>query len=260
MGTDDSLEIARLDLSLVDGRIQELSADWQKLAVTNQLLESIREQHEKLRQPETLKEASKYLEELTDGEYRRIWTRLVGENLFVDHEAGQAINVELLSRGTREAVFLALRLALVSAYARRGITLPMVLDDVLVNFDEERCDSAARVLAQFAKTGYQVLMFTCHHHIHQAFTKHGVAVQALPHHRDVLKTEGGAIVRVNADDDWDYLVDEPLEPEYKDDMDEAPLLPSPPEPSLDVDEPPAFEMWWEMEPDLATGPRQPPQP
>lgn len=260
MGTDDSLEIARLDLSLVDGRIQELSADWQKLAVTNQLLESIREQHEKLRQPETLKEASKYLEELTDGEYRRIWTRLVGENLFVDHEAGQAINVELLSRGTREAVFLALRLALVSAYARRGITLPMVLDDVLVNFDEERCDSAARVLAQFAKTGYQVLMFTCHHHIHQAFTKHGVAVQALPHHRDVLKTEGGAIVRVNADDDWDYLVDEPLEPEYKDDMDGAPLLPSPPEPSLDVEEPPAFEMWWEMEPDLATGPRQPPQP
>jgi len=254
LSTDEGLEIARLEWSSVESQIQDLTRTWQQLAVTNQLLESIREQHEKLRQPETLKEASRYLEELTGGEYRRIWTRLVGENLFVDHEGGQAINVELLSRGTREAVFLALRLALVSAYARRGIVLPMVLDDVLVNFDEERCDSAAQVLAKFAETGYQVLMFTCHHHIHQAFSKHGVSVQALPHHRDVIKAEGGAVVRVDAEDAWDYLVDEPLEPEYKDERERSVPNAEPVTTLVDQDEP-KLEMWWEMAHDAVVEPR-----
>jgi uncharacterized protein YhaN len=254
LSSNEGLEIARLELSAVEQQIQDLTRTWQQLAVVNQLLESIREQHEKLRQPETLKEASKYLEELTDGEYRRIWTRLVGENLFVDHEGGQAINVEFLSRGTREAVFLALRLALVSAYARRGITLPMVLDDVLVNFDEERCHCAAEVLAKFAKTGYQVLMFTCHHHIHQTFSKHGVAVQALPHHRDVIKTEGGAVVIVNADDEWDYLVDEPLEPEYKDDL-EGEVAPPVLEDLVDHENLKS-EMWWETAYEAAVEPRK----
>ncbi|MBL8891416.1 MAG: AAA family ATPase [Planctomycetaceae bacterium] len=253
LSSNEGLEIARLEWSAVEQQIHELTRKWQQLAVVNQLLESIREQHEKLRQPETLKEASKYLEELTDGEYTRIWTRLVGENLFVDHEGGQAINVELLSRGTREAVFLALRLALVSAYARRGITLPMVLDDVLVNFDEERCHCAATVLAKFAKTGYQVLMFTCHHHIHQTFSRNGVSVQALPHHRDVIKTEGGAVVRVDSDDEWDYLVDEPLEPEYKDDLDDE--LPAPSPEALVDHESPKLEMWWEAAYETAVEPR-----
>lgn len=252
LSTDTSLEIARLQLSSVDSQIEDLTRTWQQLAVVNQLLESIREQHEKLRQPETLKEASRYLEELTDGEYRRIWTRLVGENLYVDHVGGQAIHVELLSRGTREAVFLALRLALVSAYARRGIVLPMVLDDVLVNFDEERCDSAARVLAQFARTGYQVLMFTCHHHIHQACGKHGVSVQALPHHRDAVQAEGGTVVRVDADDEWDYLVDEPLEPEYKDEA--VPAI-APDVEVLVEHEGPDFEMWWETAYETTVEPR-----
>ena len=64
-----------------------------------------------------------------------------------------------------------LRLALASSYARRGSPLPLVLDDVLVNFDAERAKAAAAVLRDFAAEGHQLLVFTCHEHIHKLFKR-----------------------------------------------------------------------------------------
>ena len=86
----------------------------------------------------------------------------------------------MLSRGTREAVFIALRLSLAAAYSRRGATLPLVLDDVLVNFDTIRATAAAKVLRDFAALGHQVVMFTCHEHIMRMFDSIDVQVRVLP--------------------------------------------------------------------------------
>jgi hypothetical protein len=77
-------------------------------------------------------------------------------------------------------VFIALRLSLAAAYARRGVTIPLVLDDVLVNFDSVRAESAAKVLRDFATLGHQVVMFTCHEHIMKIFHNIGVQVRVLP--------------------------------------------------------------------------------
>ena len=63
--------------------------------------------------------------------------------LRVDDARGKTLTTEMLSSGTREQVFLSLRLALVTLYAQRGVNLPLVLDDVLVNFDETRARAAS---------------------------------------------------------------------------------------------------------------------
>ncbi len=187
LGEDCRLDQARLELNCIEADIKQVQRQWQVVATCLQTLESIREGYESKRQPETLKEASGYLEELTEGHYTRIWTRLVGEQLLVDNHEGDTITVDKLSRGTREAVYLSLRLALVSAYARRGAVLPLVLDDVLVNFDAKRARSAAQVLLKFSKLGYQILMFTCHDHVRDMFHHLGADVLVLPHHRDVVE-------------------------------------------------------------------------
>jgi hypothetical protein len=114
-------------------------------------------------------DASRFFAALTDGQYVRIWTPLTDMSLRVDMADGTSLPLDVLSCGTREAVFLSLRLALVADFARRGVVLPLVLDDVLVNFDQLRAGAAARVLCQFAHQGHQVLMFTCHQHIVQLF-------------------------------------------------------------------------------------------
>ena len=186
LGEDARLDEARLELNAVIEEIADLKKEWQTLAVSTCFLDTIKETYEAKRQPETLLEASKYLKRLTEGQYTRIWTRLTGEELLVDNAQGETLAVEHLSRGTREAVYLGLRLALVDAYARRGAVLPMVLDDVLVNFDADRARAAAEVLRDFAAQGYQVLMFTCHDHIRDLFHHLDVDVRVLPHHRDVV--------------------------------------------------------------------------
>ena len=115
-----------------------------------------------------MQEASGYLDRLTQGRYCRVWTPLGQHALRVDDAEGHALPVEALSRGTREQLFLSLRLALASSYARRGAPLPLVLDDVLVNFDADRAKAAAAVLRDFAAAGHQLLVFTCHEHILEA--------------------------------------------------------------------------------------------
>ena len=219
LGEDSRLDIVQLELNAVNAEIEKLQKDWQVLASTTKMMEMIRESYESKRQPETLKEASTYLDRLTEGSYNRIWTRLVGEELLVDNNLDETIPVDKLSRGTREAVYLSLRLALVGAYARRGAVIPMVLDDVLVNFDGKRATAAADVLHDFARNGHQILMFTCHDHIRDIFHTLGADVRELPNHKDVV--ESGAVPRtyvgseiprpvVYQQPDEDTIMEEPI--------------------------------------------------
>ncbi len=189
LGEDNRLDVASLELNAVDSEIKQAQKDWQVLAASTQMLEMIRETYESKRQPETLKEASTYLDRLTEGKYSRIWTRLVGEELLVDNGESETIPVDKLSRGTREAVYLSLRMALVGAYARRGAVIPMVLDDVLVNFDGHRAHCAAELLCEFSRNGYQILMFTCHEHMRDMFHSLGADVRTLPRHQDVVESQ-----------------------------------------------------------------------
>jgi len=171
----------QFELSLVDGRLAEAIHRWRVLAVTSRILRAIRTSYEQERQPETLQEASGYLERLTEGRYLRVWTPLDRDVLLVDDAHGRSLSIEVLSRGVREQLFLALRLALASSFARRGARLPLVLDDVLVNFDGPRAKAAVAVLRDFAEAGHQVLVFTCHEHIVKLFRSARLKVNELPH-------------------------------------------------------------------------------
>ena len=143
---DQSLAKKQIELDVVEQQIKKIDA-WRERAAVSLFLERIRDEYEQHRQPETLREASKYMTQLTSGKYTRIWTPLAHDILFVDTPEGQSLPVQVLSRGTREQLFVSLRLALVSAYARRGIHLPMILDDVFVNYDAGRTRTASRCCA-----------------------------------------------------------------------------------------------------------------
>ena len=67
-----------------------------------------------------------------------------------------------LSRGTSEQLYLALRFGLVEHFVETsGEPLPIVMDDILVNFDDERATRAARSIEELSKT-CQIIYFTCH--------------------------------------------------------------------------------------------------
>jgi hypothetical protein len=189
LAEDRRLPKAKLDLSCIDEKIRRTVSRWRQLAVTSLMLEAIRQIYETERQPETLAEASGYLNRLTEGRYQRVWTPLSEDNLRVDDSDGQSLPLDVLSQGTREAVFLSLRMALSAAYARRGAVLPLVLDDVLVNFDTRRARRAAEALQDFAASGHQLLLFTCHQHIMRIFEMAEAEVRTLPAREGVVDEE-----------------------------------------------------------------------
>ena len=69
-----------------------------------------------------------------------------------------------MSEGTRDQLFFALRLAAVEASCAAGEPMPLVVDDVLVQFDDDRGAAALRVLADVA-LHTQVVLFTHHRHV-----------------------------------------------------------------------------------------------
>ncbi|MBT8337817.1 MAG: hypothetical protein KJO11_14525, partial [Gemmatimonadetes bacterium] len=68
---------------------------------------------------------------------------------------------EPLSTGTREQVYLALRLALVAHLDEGGERLPLFFDEVFVNWDPERRERGLDLLVRTAAER-QVFLFTCH--------------------------------------------------------------------------------------------------
>jgi uncharacterized protein YhaN len=169
LAEDRSLAERQLELSCLEKQLESAKQEWREHATVSRVLERLRHHYEKNRQPETLSEASRYLAQLTGGEYVRVWTPIADDILLVENSVGQSLPVDVLSRGTREQLFLSIRLAVVSTFAKRGVKLPMVLDDVLVNFDAVRTQRAAEVLMDFATAGHQLLLFTCHEHMWQMF-------------------------------------------------------------------------------------------
>jgi uncharacterized protein YhaN len=139
---------------------------WATLAVCASLFKKARDVYERERQPGVLQRASEHFAQMTGGRYSRIVAPLGEKRLAAVTPAGDHLDSSLLSRRTAEQLYLAMRLALAEEYASKA-PLPLIMDDILVNFDRERLIRACTVLGQVAAQ-HQIVLFTCHPHIVEA--------------------------------------------------------------------------------------------
>ena len=167
-------------------QISELAAEWFALDWSVHTLDELRIDFEKNHQPPILARAKEYLHRLSSGRYHNIWTPLGQRTLCVDDIDGNTLMVGHLSSGTREQLFLAIRLAIIEHYSNAGVELPVVLDDVLVNFDHERTVAAINELLRQTSHNQQILFFTCHQHLAEMFRQRGVSTVMLPDRRSGL--------------------------------------------------------------------------
>ncbi|GEO26894.1 hypothetical protein AAC03nite_26790 [Alicyclobacillus acidoterrestris] len=170
---DRSLEMSRFgeqgralrwQAEQLEADIAALKAEFAAQAIAKALSVRARMVVEAHQSSPLLANASDYLARITDGRYCALRVPLGSsglENVYLVDAAGQAFALSDVSRGTREQVYLALRLAVIRQYRERGVILPVILDDPLVNFDDTR---AGRVLALLAEEAQQqpILYLTCH--------------------------------------------------------------------------------------------------
>ena len=127
------------------------------------LQEAIR-RFERENQPELVGSISRLFATMTAGRYLEI-ERPSGERhaIIIRRQDGAERTPEQLSTGTRELLYLAIRLGYVLHYCRQTEPLPIVMDDVLVNFDDARARSTLQALREVSQQ-VQILFFTCHPH------------------------------------------------------------------------------------------------
>ena len=161
-----------------DRRIEQLRAEFQQIEEQlrlaqdyDRLRQAVKVTEEELARlqadmgsSEVMREASAILNRLTCGKYSGI--RITqGRQIVIDETSRGSIEYAQAGRGTRDQAYLAVCLALVAEYKRRGVEQPLILNDIFINIDEERANATAIVLSQFAAKGHQVVVFTRHERV-----------------------------------------------------------------------------------------------
>lgn len=150
------LEAERQNLLL---RIEDLFGELKAAVLARELLKYANTRFEELHQPELMGLSSEIFSRITQGRYLSILKKDndgKSDSIYARNLYGQDILDSQLSRGTREQLYMAIRLALVT---RPGsLDLPLLMDDVMVNADIVRAEGLARELSLVSRE-HQVLYF-----------------------------------------------------------------------------------------------------
>lgn len=149
-------------------QLEEDVREYVVMSVAAALLRRAIERYQERAQGPVLTLASNYFKKLTCGAFTglRFDYDDAGNDILVGvRPDGNAIlEVEGMSEGSRDQLYLALRLATIEHWFDNHEPVPFVVDDILLSFDDSRAEATLEALLQLsART--QVLFFTHHDHL-----------------------------------------------------------------------------------------------
>ena len=158
---EEESSVLRMRRNMLKEQLREHAREWSRLVLEKTLLEMTQQKFEQERQPDVIKRAQEFFYNVTGKRYNRLSVPIDEQKIMVVDANGNTKQPHELSRGTKEQLYLALRFGLIQDLGERTERLPVVIDEVLVNFDPDRARLAVQSLEQLARTN-QVLVFTCH--------------------------------------------------------------------------------------------------
>lgn len=162
-GTETAFDELKIRYQAVRTRLNEAVVDFERLLLAERMLQAAIATWESKSQPEVYRQASRLLALMTDGRWTSVSLSAEGV-LQVTDRALTTLEPVHLSLGTCQQLYLAMRMALLLTADNVGRAIPILADDILVNFDAERRRGAARALAELAASR-QVILFTCHEEV-----------------------------------------------------------------------------------------------
>ena len=161
MKSADDIARLRADEERVREEIRGLAFDWSRYAMAAFLMEKAKEKFEKEQQPRVIQDASVFFRTITDGGYHKLMAPIGKNTIEVITSRNERKKPEELSRGTVEQLYLSIRFGYIRNRSQNSESLPVIMDDVLVNFDPVRARNAAKAILELSKD-HQILFFTCH--------------------------------------------------------------------------------------------------
>ncbi|MFZ7113126.1 MAG: AAA family ATPase [Desulfatiglandales bacterium] len=161
LAQDERMSVLRAEEEDLLENLSNLADEWAVLKLAQGLIRGAGENYEKECQPAVISEAETFFEHLTLGAYPSLVAPFGETRIEVISREGGRKEIGHLSRGTAEQLYLSLRFGFVREFSRRSEPLPIIMDDILVNFDPLRAGAAVQAILQLSK-GHQIFFFTCH--------------------------------------------------------------------------------------------------
>lgn len=164
----DTLAVLKHEQISIEEKIEAIYEKWSELSFAKNVLIKARKQYEQERQPKVIQLASSFFATITDNMWEKIMVSVDDRDIKVVGKSREPIRPELLSQGAQEQLYLALRLAHILNRSADHNSVPILMDDILVNFDAKRMANTMDALSQLmteSKHGgnsQQILFYTCH--------------------------------------------------------------------------------------------------
>ena len=162
-GSDQAAQLAD-DAQAVLAKIRSDVERYVQVKLAGKILRDQIERYRQENQGPLVRRASEYFAALTLDSFESLITDFNERDepvLIGCRPGGERVNVEGMSSGTRDQLYLALRLASLEKFMESAEPMPFIVDDILVDFDDDRSRAALNVLAKLAKKT-QIILFTHH--------------------------------------------------------------------------------------------------
>lgn len=157
----DDVAPAIKELEETQTSLAEMQAYYNDLALAREVLLEAEDEMRRSFAPALKARASEILSCITNGKYTGLSTDKAYEIEVKSEETAGYRKWKYLSRGTCAQSYLALRIAVCEMLSENE-AIPLFLDDVLADYDDERASMAADFLESYARENRQILFFTCH--------------------------------------------------------------------------------------------------
>ena len=172
LASNNDLLARQNELESQKHELKNLAETWASYRSALVLIEEAKGRYEKTRQPGVIRAAENLFAEITGEAYGHIIKPIDSDDILIENDRHKRKGVQEMSRGTLEQLYLAMRFGLIEEYESRSEPLPAVLDDVFVNFDDDRDQRLIQILNRFSKER-QVIVLTCHQRSLEAYKSIG---------------------------------------------------------------------------------------
>jgi uncharacterized protein YhaN len=156
------------EAQLTRTEIVNLSKRYMQIHLAASVLRKSIERYREQNQAPLLKRASELFQRLTLNSFCGLTTEYLANDqpILVGLRTPDGIGIPTsgMSDGTRDQLYLALRFASIERYLLKNQQMPLILDDILINFDDERSRAALAILGELSQQ-LQILFLTHHPHL-----------------------------------------------------------------------------------------------
>lgn len=152
------------NMAKLEEQLANLKEQYQQLKIYNESIiiakQEIEKAYEEMKQnitPKFIQQLSEIIKEISNGKYEKINFN-EEKGIIVEVENGNYINANMLSIGTIDQLYLALRLSTIQEISKEE--MPIMLDEAFTYFDDNRLENILKYLNK-KYVNRQIFIFTC---------------------------------------------------------------------------------------------------